>query len=397
MENKVSDDIHPLDWEEHSIDQLKANSSGSIAIGPFGSRMKSESYVTQGIPIIRGNNLTDTKEFQQDFVYISEEMADSMPNCNVYIDDLVFPHRGSIGEVGIVTGDPNTRFMLSTSLMKLSVEREKVDPLFLFYFFRSPRGRYELLKNASTVGTPGIATPLTSLRAIHVPLPPLPEQRAIAHILGTLDDKIELNRRMNETLEAMARALFQSWFVDFDPVRARAEGREPEGMDAATAALFPDGFEESELGMVPRGWRVQSVGHICEFVYGKPLKAENRRPGNIPVYGANGAIGWHDEALVQGPGIVVGRKVILRVVTWVESDFFPIDTTFFVVPTHPKTSLYYLCYALTSLNLASFGADSAVPGLNRNIAYMTKMLAPPGRLIVYIRGTRFTTAEQSNC
>jgi type I restriction enzyme, S subunit len=83
--------------------------------------------------------------------------------------------------------------------------------------------------------------------SVDIPLPPLSEQKAIAHILGTLDDKIELNRQMNETLEAMARAIFKSWFVDFDPVRAKMEGRQPAGMDAATADLFPDEFEESSL------------------------------------------------------------------------------------------------------------------------------------------------------
>src|ERR1041384_6026332 len=96
-------------------------------------------------------------------------------------------------------------------------------------------------------------SPLAQL-AIH--LPPLTEQRAIAHILGTLDDKIELNRQMNQTLEAMARAIFKSWFVDFDPVRAKSEGRKPQGMDAATASLFPSSFCESELGRVPTGWKV---------------------------------------------------------------------------------------------------------------------------------------------
>ena len=87
---------------------------------------------------------------------------------------------------------------------------------------------------------------------VRVPVPSLPEQRAIARILGSLDDKIELNHRMNETLEAMARAIFKSWFVDFDPVRSKAEGREPGGMDAEIAALFPDSFEETEIGMVPK-------------------------------------------------------------------------------------------------------------------------------------------------
>ena len=88
--------------------------------------------------------------------------------------------------------------------------------------------------------------------------PPPAEQRAIAHILGTLDDKIELNRRMNETLEAMARALFKSWFVDFDPVRAKAEGRDP-GLPKPLADLFPDRFVDSELGEIPEGWEVSST------------------------------------------------------------------------------------------------------------------------------------------
>ena len=102
-------------------------------------------------------------------------------------------------------------------------------------------------------------------RRLWIPLPPLPTQRAIAHVLGTLDDLIELNRETNEILEEMARALFKSWFVDFDPVRAKLEGRPPAGMNAATAALFPDHFQESELGDIPRGWEVVTIGEICEI------------------------------------------------------------------------------------------------------------------------------------
>lgn len=103
-------------------------------------------------------------------------------------------------------------------------------------------------------------------KAFHVCLPPLPEQRRIAKILGDLDDKIELNRKMNETLEQMARALFRSWFVDFDPVRAKMEGRTPTGMDAATAALFPDRLVDSELGMIPEGWEVKALGEVVDVV-----------------------------------------------------------------------------------------------------------------------------------
>ncbi|MCX6018978.1 MAG: restriction endonuclease subunit S, partial [Chloroflexi bacterium] len=109
------------------------------------------------------------------------------------------------------------------------------------------------------------------IRQHRIPLPPLAEQKAIADILGSLDDKIELNRRMNVTLEAMARALFKSWFVDFDPVRAKMDGRAPAGMDAETAALFPARLVDSELGPIPEGWRVESVYAIANVVYGAPF------------------------------------------------------------------------------------------------------------------------------
>ena len=211
---------------------------------------------------------------------------------------------------------------------------------------------------------------------VDVVLPPLHEQRAIAHILGTLDDKIELNRKMNETLEAMARAIYKSWFVDFDPVRAKAAGRAP-AVPNEIADLFQDSFEDSELGEIPKGWHTDTLGNILELAYGKALKAAVRRPGPIPVFGSNGQVGWHNEKLTEGPGIVVGRKGNPGIVTWVHTDFFPIDTTFYVVPKGECRSLYFLFYALQAEDLASLGADSAVPGLNRNLAYMNEQVVPP--------------------
>src|SRR5438132_11715945 len=108
------------------------------------------------------------------------------------------------------------------------------------------------------------------IRAFPLRVPPIAEQRAIAQILSALDDKIELNKRMNETLEAIARALFKSWFVDFDPVRAKAEGRDP-GLPKPLADLFPDRFEDSELGEIPQGWRIVTLGDLLELAYGRPL------------------------------------------------------------------------------------------------------------------------------
>ncbi|MBK7046473.1 MAG: restriction endonuclease subunit S [bacterium] len=253
------------EWRRCTIDQIKANGARAIAIGPFGSRMKADRYVPSGVPVIRGNNISDTRSLVGDIAFVSEQTADELSSCNVFSGDLVFPHRGAIGKVGIVPSDGMRRYMLSSSLMKLTCNLDLVDPLFVFYFFRSELGRHALLQNASTVGTPGIGQPLASLRAIDVPVPPLAEQRAIAHVLSTLDDMIELNRRMNETLEEMARALFKSWFVDFDPVRAKAEGRDP-GLPKHLADLFPDSFDDSELGEIPNGWQVGVLGDIAEHL-----------------------------------------------------------------------------------------------------------------------------------
>ena len=227
--------------------------------------MKADLYVASGVRVIRGNNLNGAREPEGSYVYVSEETANSLASCCLKPGDLVFPHRGNIGEVGI-TPDDGHRYMLSTSLMKLSPNRERVDPLYLMYFFKSSIGRSALLMNTSQVGTPGIATPLKSLKGIQLPLPPLTQQHVIVSVLSRLDDRITLLRETNATLEAIAQALFKSWFVDFDPVRAKMQGRAPEGMDEATAALFPDGFEASELGEVPRGWQVQTLGSVCSYL-----------------------------------------------------------------------------------------------------------------------------------
>ena len=137
----------------------------------------------------------------------------------------------------------------------------KVDPKFLLYAYLGPQFQ-ETLRARTFPGSTVDRIPLIEMGEFPIQIPPtLDEQRAIAHILGTLDDKIELNRRQNETLEAMARALFKSWFVDFDPVRAKAEGRDT-GLPAHIADLFPDTFEDSERGEIPKGWGAVSLKEL---------------------------------------------------------------------------------------------------------------------------------------
>jgi len=257
------------EWRTVTVEQIAASGSSSISIGPFGSRMKSDCYVDSGVPVVRGNNISGGKHPEGEFVFITEAKAAELKSSEVTGGDLVFPHRGAIGRVALIS--EGERMILSSSLMKLTPNKEICHPSFLLYFFRSSKGVHELLKNASTVGTPGIGQPLSSLKRIPVDIPPLQGQKAIAHILGTLDDKIELNRKTNETLEAMAMALFKSWFVDFDPVRAKAEGR-PTGLPAEISDLFPDSFEDSELGEIPSGWEIKALDEVAHFLNGLALQ-----------------------------------------------------------------------------------------------------------------------------
>lgn len=202
-------------WQELSIEDIKDPSDYSIAMGPFGSNIKTDNFVSQGVPVIRGMNLTSGRFNDNDFVYLTERKADDLKSANAFPGDIVFTHRGTLGQVGIIPENSRyPRYVVSQSQMKLRVNPTIASPLYIYYYFKSPLGQYSLLANTSTTGVPAISSPLTTLRTIKIVLPPLPEQRAIAEVLGALDDKIELNRRMNRTLEEIAQAIFKEWFVD---------------------------------------------------------------------------------------------------------------------------------------------------------------------------------------
>jgi len=237
----------------------------------------------------------------------------------------------------------------------------------------------ELLSMATGSTFPNVSK--SQISGMRSPLPSLPEQRAIAATLSCLDDKMELNNRMNKNLEEMAQALFKSWFVDFDPVKAKMEGREPAGMDAETAALFPDEFEDSELGMIPKGWRVSPLREIVSMNYGKGLPTNTRVPGNVPVYSSAGLTGNHNEALAEGPCLIVGRKGTIGTVYYVDGPSYCIDTAYFIRQSDSLLPLRTLFYLLKSLKLEDHNADSAVPGLSRATAYAMPIVVPPVALV----------------
>jgi type I restriction enzyme S subunit len=181
---------------------------------------------------------------------------------------------------------------------------------------------------------------------------------------------------MNATLEAMARALFQSWFVDFDPVRAKLDGRKPIAMDAATAALFPEHFDHKAEGVDPTGWNLKRWGDIATLEYGKSIRDYRESGGKYRVWGTNGPIGFYDEALCNSAGIVIGRKGAYRGVHYSPEPFFVIDTAFYLKP-KAALDLKWAYYELLRFDINSMDSGSAIPSTSRDDFYGIPVIVPP--------------------
>lgn len=221
-------------------------------------RGKSPRKVSSGVPLITAKIVKDGRILPPEEYIAEEDYHDWMRRGIPEEGDVLLTTEAPLGEVAQLDG---RRVALAQRLITLRGKPEILDNRFLKFTMESDFVQHQL--KARGTGTTVHGVRQSELRKIALAIPPIGEQRAIANILGRLDDKIELNRRMNETLEAMARAIFKSWFVDFDPVRAKAEGRQPSGMDAATAALFPNSFEDSPVGEIPRDWRVASLADFA--------------------------------------------------------------------------------------------------------------------------------------
>lgn len=223
-----------------------------ITVGHVGT-MRNE-YVASGIPFFRSQNVKPYRVSLDGIKFITPTFHAALNKSSLRAGDVVIVRTGHPGTAAVVPeglGDANCADLVIVRPSEL------LSPRFLTYFLNSRAGAQHV--HTRLVGAVQQHFNVKAARAMVIPCPTFEEQNAIAGVLGALDDKIELNREMNETLEEMARALFKSWFVDFDPVRAKMEGRQPYGMDADTAALFPDSFEDSTLGMIPKGWSVARV------------------------------------------------------------------------------------------------------------------------------------------
>lgn len=249
----------PDAWREITVGQIASQQRNALVGGPFGSNLVSSDYVEEGVPIIRGQNMGH-RWVGGEFAFVTREKASSLQANLARPGDLIFTQRGTLGQVAIVPKNRFEDYVISQSQMKLTVDAAIADPMFVYYFFTSEEQLNYIRSNAIQTGVPH--TNLGILRNTPIRLPAMSTQRAIAHILGTLDDKIELNRRMNETLEAMARAIFKDWFVDFGPTLAKVEGRFA-NLPPSMAEFFPSEFDDAG---VPRGWQTFNLAEIAQQI-----------------------------------------------------------------------------------------------------------------------------------
>lgn len=294
--------------------------------------------------------------------------------------DILFSHKGTVGKLALAPLNSPLFVCSPQTTFWRSLDQERLDRRYLYCFMQSRAFTEQWMARSNETDMAAYVS-LTAQRQLKVAVPPIKEQRAIASILGALDEKIEQNRRTAQLLERLARTIFRAWFVDFDPVKAKAAGAT--AFPSMTQPVFdglPTRFVDSEVGAVPEGWNVLRLDRLLTLQRGFDLPKKSRTDGSYPVFAASGLNGWHSEWKVRGPGVTTGRSGVLGQVFFVDRDFWPLNTSLWVKE-YKQSNPWHAYFLLQTLELAQFNAGSAVPTLNRNHVHSLPIVAPPDSLL----------------
>ena len=350
------------DWEDLTLGDVGRIVTGKTPLtaveGNFGGQ----------IPFVTPSDMDGRRTISTTARYLTEVGAASVKGSKIPAGSVMVSCIGSDMGKAVIAG----RDCVTNQQINSIVVDDRFSSEFVYYNLSTRKN--EIRHQAAG----GSAQPILNkgdFSRLEITLPPLAEQKAIAAVLGALDDKIELNRRMNATLEAMARALFQSWFVDFDPVRAKLDGRRPAALDPATAALFPDSFQESESGHIPKGWEVVSLDALASIRGGKQLPTEDCLPvGKFTVFGANGIMGYATEATHDGFVIAFGRVgAYCGSIHWSLDSAWINNNASAVVPLKWPA---YVLQAMLNIDFNSMRTGSAQPFIPNSSLSSAKVLRP---------------------
>ena len=243
-----------MEWKEVLFEDIIEE----ISMGPFGSDIKRDCYCEEGLPYLNGSNVQNFKLGEESFIYVPWEKAEKLKKSVAHRGDVIITHRGTLGQVVYIPTDSiYPKYLISNSQFRVKFDSSKVRADYITYYLHTRDGNHKIMANASQVGVPALGRPTTTFKQIKAPIPPLEYQNCVMDILSSLDKKIETNNKINANLEEMAQAIFKNWFVDFAP--------------------FKDGkFVESELGMIPEGWRVGTLSEVAD------IKKKSITPNKTP-------------------------------------------------------------------------------------------------------------------
>ena len=337
-----------MKWRGCFVGDFVEAGCADIQTGPFRTQLKASDYVSDGTPVINVRNIGFGSLRLDKLEYIGERTTDRLSVHLLRDNDIVFGRKGAVDRHLFVTKELEN-WMQGSDCIRLRFETEEVCPRFVSYaFLRNEHQKWMLTQSGNKATMASLNQDI--IKRISLNLPSRQVQEEIVAILSAYDSLIENNLRRMKLLEESARLLYREWFV-----RLR----------------FPGHEHTRIVNGVPEGWERKQVGDVLTLNYGKALKELDRIEGPIPVYGSSGVVGTHNEALVKGPGIIVGRKGNVGSVYWIESDFWPIDTVYFI---ESFQSNYFLLHNLQHQSFQN--SDGAVPGLNRNYAYSLPVLFP---------------------
>lgn len=330
------------DWKEVRLGDLILD----IAAGPFGSNLPKSCFTSSGFPIIDGANLKEFKVTDNITKFVSEEKARSLHRAIAKRGDVVVTISGTVGQISYIPQTSVfTEYLVSQRQFRCTFDTSQVNVPYLVYYFHSYEGSNKILQFANQVGVPALSQPLKNFKNIHLKLPPIAEQRKIVAILSALDDKIEMNRRINARLEELAQTIFKSWFIDFAPFG----------------------------GQMPEDWKMGTLSDIIIVKYGKDHK--KLQDGNVPVYGSGGIMRFVDKSLYSKESVLIPRKGTLNNIIYVDEPFWSVDTMFYSEMKYENIAKY-IFFVLSRLNFKSMNSGSAIPSMTTNILNALPIVIP---------------------
>ncbi len=323
--------VIPEDWESSCVRAISSSSRNAIVGGPFGSDLVSKDYVAHGVPVIRGQNMSD-RWVSGSFVFVTPVKAKSLEANLAYPGDIIFTQRGTLGQVSLVPGKPFSAYLVSQSQMKLEVDRKVADPLFLFYFFTSDEQQNLIQGRTIQTGVPHIN--LGILCEIPVRLPPLVEQRAIAEALSDVDGLLAAL----EALIAKKRAIKQATMQQLLTGKTRLPG-------------------------FSGAWETKRLGSALTVRHGRSQRYVTGPDGKYPILASGGEIGRTDVSLYDKPSVLIGRKGTIDDPQYVSSPFWTVDTLFYT-EIADGMSAKFLYYKFCMIPWRNYNEASGVPSLN---------------------------------